>query len=35
MIREVPGVGNFAPVAAPERVATELISFFDEGLQPV
>jgi pimeloyl-ACP methyl ester carboxylesterase len=29
-VRDVPGVGHFAPVAAPERVATELKSFFAE-----
>ena len=34
-VREVPGVGHFAPVAAPERVAAELISFLGEVPQPV
>ena len=34
-VREVPRVGHFAPVAAPEQVAVELISFFEEVLQPV
>jgi pimeloyl-ACP methyl ester carboxylesterase len=34
-VREVPGVGHFAPVAAPERVAAELISFFEEVPQLV
>jgi pimeloyl-ACP methyl ester carboxylesterase len=29
-VREVPGVGHLAPVTAPERVAAELISFFEE-----
>jgi len=28
-IREVAGVGHFAPVAAPGRVAAELVSFFE------
>jgi pimeloyl-ACP methyl ester carboxylesterase len=32
-VREVPGVGHFAPVVAPERVAAELISFFQEATQ--
>jgi pimeloyl-ACP methyl ester carboxylesterase len=34
-VREMPGVGHFAPIAAPQRVAAELISFFEEVLQPV
>jgi pimeloyl-ACP methyl ester carboxylesterase len=34
-VREVPGVGHFAPVAAPERVAAELIAFFEKVPQPI
>ena len=33
-VREVVGVGHFAPVIAPETVATELIAYFEEALQP-
>jgi pimeloyl-ACP methyl ester carboxylesterase len=33
-VREVPGVGHFAPVVAPEQVSAELISFFEEVPQP-
>jgi len=33
-VREVPGVGHFAPVVAPEAVAHELIAFFEGALQP-
>jgi pimeloyl-ACP methyl ester carboxylesterase len=29
-VREVPGVGHFAPIAAPELVAAELISYFEK-----
>lgn len=32
-VRDVPGVGHFAPVLAPERVAKELISFFETARQ--
>ena len=32
-VREVPGVGHFAPVVAPKRVAAELISFFASAWQ--
>jgi pimeloyl-ACP methyl ester carboxylesterase len=28
-VREMPGVGHFAPIIAPETVATEMISFFE------
>ncbi|HJQ87708.1 MAG TPA: alpha/beta hydrolase [Propionibacteriaceae bacterium] len=31
---ELPGVGHFAPVLAPESVADELIPFFESALQP-
>ena len=34
-VREVPGVGHFAPVVAPESVAEELAIFFERVLQPV
>jgi pimeloyl-ACP methyl ester carboxylesterase len=34
-VREVSGVGHFAPVVAPEPVAEELTSFFETALQPV
>ena len=34
-VREVPGVGHFAPVVAPEPVAEELATFFERVLQPV
>jgi len=33
-VRELPGLGHFAPVLAPERIAKELISFFESVLQP-
>ena len=33
-IWEVPGVGHFAPVLAPESVAEELITFFESARQP-
>lgn len=33
-VREVPGVGHFAPVASPEVVADELTRFFRAALQP-
>lgn len=32
--RQVAGVGHFAPVVAPEAVATELTAFFERALQP-
>lgn len=31
---ELPGVGHFAPVLAPESVAEELITFFESAWQP-
>jgi pimeloyl-ACP methyl ester carboxylesterase len=31
---ELPGVGHFAPVLAPESVAGELITFFESARQP-
>ncbi len=31
---ELPGVGHFAPVLAPESVAEELITFFESARQP-
>ena len=31
---ELPGVGHFAPVLAPESVADELITFFESARQP-
>jgi pimeloyl-ACP methyl ester carboxylesterase len=34
-VRDVPGVGHFAPVVAPETVAEELAIFFERALQPV
>jgi pimeloyl-ACP methyl ester carboxylesterase len=33
-IWELPGVGHFAPVLAPEAVADELITFFESARQP-
>jgi pimeloyl-ACP methyl ester carboxylesterase len=33
-VRELPGIGHFAPVLAPEPLAKELISFFDSVPQP-
>ena len=30
---ELPGVGHFAPVLAPESVAEELITFFESARQ--
>ena len=33
-LRELPGLGHFAPVLAPDRIAKELISFFESVLQP-
>lgn len=33
-VREIAGVGHFAPVVAPEVVAAELTSFFARALQP-
>lgn len=33
-VREVPGVGHFAPVVAPLAVAAELTTFFKTTLQP-
>jgi len=38
-VRELPGAGHFAPVLTPERIAKELIRFFDSvgqesALQP-
>jgi pimeloyl-ACP methyl ester carboxylesterase len=32
-VRELPGVGHFAPVIAPERLATELIRFFESAIR--
>ncbi len=32
---ELPGVGHFAPVLAPESVAEELVAFFESARQPV
>ena len=31
-VRELPGVGHFAPLLEPEPIAKELISFFDSAL---
>jgi pimeloyl-ACP methyl ester carboxylesterase len=31
---ELPGVGHFAPVLAPESIAEELITFFESARQP-
>jgi hypothetical protein len=33
-VRELPGVGHYAPMVAPEPVAKELISFF-ESMEPI
>ncbi len=33
-VRELPGVGHFAPVVAPQAVAAELTTFFETTLQP-
>jgi pimeloyl-ACP methyl ester carboxylesterase len=33
-VREVPGVGHFAPVVAPESVARDLTAYFEAALQP-
>lgn len=33
-LRELPGVGHFAPLLAPEAIAQELISFFESVRQP-
>jgi pimeloyl-ACP methyl ester carboxylesterase len=33
-VRQVAGVGHFAPVVAPEAVAAELTAFFEQALQP-
>jgi len=33
-VRELPGVGHFAPVVAPQAVAAELTAFFETTLQP-
>jgi pimeloyl-ACP methyl ester carboxylesterase len=33
-VRELPGLGHFAPVLAPERIANQLISFFESVRQP-
>ena len=33
-VREVPGVGHFAPVVCPGVVADELTHFFRTALQP-
>lgn len=33
-VHELPGVGHFAPLIAPEPVAKEVISFFESALQP-
>lgn len=34
-VREIAGVGHFAPVVAPDVVAAELTGFFESALQPV
>ncbi|RZT16601.1 pimeloyl-ACP methyl ester carboxylesterase [Kribbella sp. VKM Ac-2569] len=34
-IRELPGVGHFAPLVAPSPLADELIAFFESARQPV
>jgi pimeloyl-ACP methyl ester carboxylesterase len=31
-VRELPGVGHFAPLLEPEPIAKELISFFESAL---
>jgi pimeloyl-ACP methyl ester carboxylesterase len=33
-VRELPGLGHIAPILAPERIAEELISFFETVRQP-
>ena len=33
-VRELHGVGHFAPLLAPESIAEELISFFESVRQP-
>jgi pimeloyl-ACP methyl ester carboxylesterase len=33
-VRDLPGLGHFAPVLAPEPIAKELISFFESVRQP-
>jgi len=33
-VRELPGLGHFAPLLAPESIAEELISFFESVRQP-
>jgi len=33
-VRELQGVGHFAPLLAPESIAEELISFFESVRQP-
>lgn len=33
-VRELPGLGHFAPVLAPERIAKELVPFFESVRQP-
>lgn len=33
-VRELPGLGHFAPVLAPELIAKELISFFESVRPP-
>lgn len=33
-VREVAGVGHFAPIVAPEVVAAEIVEFFESVLQP-
>jgi pimeloyl-ACP methyl ester carboxylesterase len=33
-IRELPGLGHFAPVLAPQSIANQLISFFESVRQP-
>jgi pimeloyl-ACP methyl ester carboxylesterase len=33
-VRELPGLGHFAPVVAPEPIAKELIAFFESVRQP-
>jgi pimeloyl-ACP methyl ester carboxylesterase len=33
-LRELPGLGHFAPLVAPEPLAEGLISFFESARQP-
>jgi hypothetical protein len=33
-VRELPGVGHFAPLIAPEAIAAELVAFFESARQP-